>query len=57
MTAMGGIDFWRGSEQGFVDQFGTFLTREEALPIARAAGQIRFRCGGDEIRLYSDNLY
>lgn len=45
------------AEQGFVDQFGTFLTREEAFVVAQAAGQILRRCGGDEGRLYSENLY
>jgi hypothetical protein len=44
-------------EQGFVDQFGAFMTREEALVVAKAAGQIVRRCGGDEHRLYSENLY
>jgi hypothetical protein len=45
------------AEQGFVDQHGVFLTREEAMEIARAAGQIVRRCGGDSIRLFSENLY
>ena len=44
-------------EQGFVDQFGTFHTREVAWRIARAAGQIIRRCGGDTNCLYSENLY
>ena len=44
-------------EQGFVDQFGQFLTREEALKIAQRNKQIAGRCGGDDIRLYSENLY
>jgi len=44
-------------EQGFVDQFGTFYTREEAWPIAEAANQIFRRVGGDGHRLYSENLY
>ena len=43
--------------QGFVDQFCAFLTREEAWPIAVAAGQILRRVGGDEGHLYSENLY
>jgi len=46
-----------GEEQGFIDQFGTFVTREDALIIARAREQIRRRCGGDKIALYSENLY
>ena len=52
---------WHGeAEQGFVDQFGTFLTRTQAWPIAEAASQIRRRCGGDTANggtLYSENLY
>jgi hypothetical protein len=48
---------WVDSEQGFIDQKGNFLTREEALKIAKANGQIRRRCGGDEKRLFSENLY
>lgn len=46
-----------GAEQGFVDQFGNFLTREEAWDIAHANGQIlreRSRCVGT---LYSEDLY
>lgn len=45
------------AEQGFVDNRGQFLTREEAWPIALAAGQIIRRCGGDGVKLYSENLY
>lgn len=48
---------WKSSEQGFVDQFGAFLTREEAHAIAAKNGQIRRRCGGDKNRLFSENLY
>lgn len=48
---------WSGAEQGFIDQKGVFLTREEAHVIAKEAGQIIRRCGGDEKRLYSENLY
>lgn len=44
-------------EQGFVDQFGTFHTREEAWVIANEANQIIRRVGGDNGRLYSENLY
>jgi hypothetical protein len=43
--------------QGFIDQHGAFMTRQEALTVARAAGQIRYRCSGDEHALYSENLY
>lgn len=48
---------WRGSEQGFIDQKGNFLTREEGLKIATETGQMMRRCGGDHRQLYSDNLY
>jgi hypothetical protein len=48
---------WTQSEQGFIDQWGTFMTREEALAVALAAGQRLYRCGGDETRLFSENLY
>lgn len=43
--------------QGFIDQWGDFMTREEALQVAREQGQIRHRCGGDEAELFSENLY
>jgi hypothetical protein len=48
---------WCVAEQGFVDQKGRFLTREQARAIAERRGQIRYRCGGDEKKLFSDNLY
>lgn len=44
-------------EQGFIDQFGKFMTRQEAWKVAEAAGQIKYRCGGDEGKLFSENLY
>lgn len=47
-------------EQGFIDQRGQFLTREEAMDIAKAAGQpidIEMGCGGSETVLYSEGLY
>lgn len=55
---------WNRAEQGFIDQFGNFLTREEAWWVAVVRDQIiRFvgnqtpesRRAGDE--LYSENLY
>ena len=48
---------WENTEQGFVDQFGVFMTREEAWAVASAANQIYRRCGGDGEKLYSENLY
>lgn len=47
----------RDAEQGFVDQFGNFLTREQAWDVAKARGQIRTEnslCVGT---LYSEDLY
>ena len=44
-------------QQGFIDQYGRFMTREEAWIVAMEAGQIIRRCGGDEGCLYSENLY
>lgn len=46
-----------GWDQGFVDQHGVFLTREEAWTVAFDAGQIIRRVGGDGKRLFSENLY
>lgn len=47
-------------EQGFIDQRGIFMTREEAWKVAEAQGQIYRRVGGDTLRggyLFSENLY
>ena len=46
-------------EQGFVDQFGEFLTRKEAFKVAKLAGQLdkstrKFDLGEE---LYSEDLY
>ena len=57
IQAFGGIAEWERAEQGFVDQFGVFMTREEALAVATSSGQIIRRVGGDGLRLYSENLY
>ena len=47
-------------EQGFIDQFGNFYNRGEAMIIAKAAGQeidIDRGCGRDNTTLYSEGLY
>jgi hypothetical protein len=57
---MGGFKKFEGGEEiieGFVCQWGEFMDREEAHVIATRRGQIIRRCGGDEKRLYSENLY
>lgn len=43
--------------QGFVTDSGRFVTREEALVIAREAGQIIRRCGGDHYMLSTEGLW
>lgn len=43
-------------DQGFVDQFGDYLTREEAWIVANDAGQI-VRDVGRHGKLFSENLY
>lgn len=57
INRLGGVEEWERAEQGFVDQVGNFLTRSEALVVAREANQIRRRVGGDSNALYSENLY
>ncbi len=48
-------------DQGFVDQHGVFLSREDAYQVALAAGQItRPHACGDGLngpKLYSEGLY
>lgn len=54
-----GMD-WHRAEQGFIDQHGEFLSRQEAWKVADAAGQIRRRVGSDGPDgkgLFSENLY
>ena len=49
------------ADQGFVDQRGVWMSREEAYKVALAAGQLRYpeACGVglDGPRLYSEGLY
>lgn len=56
MKASEGIPWWKDCHQGFIDQFGDFLTREEAWTIAINQNQIHrdVSCPGT---LYSENLY
>lgn len=45
-------------EQGFIDQFGNFLTRKEAFVIATNQGQIREKSGNPNSKeLFSEDLY
>ena len=58
ILAIGNLNH-RDSEQGFINQFGEFLTREEAMIVAKEAGQkINKRgCGGSDKTLFSEGLY
>lgn len=44
-------------EQGFINQYGEFRTRQEAWIIATASGQILRSVDGDGGFLYSEHLY
>lgn len=52
-----------GAEQGFIDQWGNFLTRREAWNVARRHGQIMRLVGSQndeqatDEELFSENLY
>ena len=48
---------WSDAEQGFVDQYGTFIDRKEALIIAKKKNQVVRKVGGDSEELFSENLY
>ena len=48
---------WFDVEQGFIDQSGIFLNRQEAWNVAKAAGQIKYWNGNCEGTLFSEDLY
>jgi hypothetical protein len=56
MEASEGVKWWKDCEQGFIDQFGDFLNRDEAWIVAEEQEQIR-RDVGTTGHLYSENLY
>ena len=43
--------------QGFIDQYGNWWSREDAFVIAKAANQINFARNGSNVELYSEGLY
>lgn len=45
------------AEQGFIDNYGCYHTREDAYVIADEAGQIDYDRNGCKHRLYSEGLY
>lgn len=57
MAAIGCRNRLADATQGFIDQHGQFYTRDMAWLVAKGEKQIRRRVGGDEGRLYSENLY
>lgn len=65
MSRMGEEETDVSWEQGFVNTWGEFLTREEAWEVACVNNQIYRLCGNQKsedvgkpgIRLYSENLY
>lgn len=46
-----------GDNQGFIDQFDDYHTREEALVIAQWADQLHYEKGFPEDQLFSEDLY
>lgn len=44
-------------EQGFIDQYGKFYNRKDALEIAKSNNQIRFNLDYDTDELFSEMLY
>lgn len=59
-SRLDGYDAKGKIEQGFIDQYGTFMDRMEAWHVAEAAGQIIHRAGADGPNrngLFSENLY
>ena len=48
---------WYSCEQGFIDQFGVFMDRQEAYQIALANGQVKYGPEHSKGTLYSEDLY
>lgn len=48
---------WLSAEQGFIDQFGVWMNRQEAWTVAEAAGQIKYGPITAKGTLYSEDLY
>jgi len=49
---------WNTAEQGFINQFGDFLTREEAMKIVKENGQpFNIERNGGDVSLFSEGLY
>lgn len=48
---------WLSADQGFIDQYGVWMDRQEAYKIAEAAGQVKFGPEHSRGTLYSEDLY
>lgn len=49
---------WATAEQGFIDQWGRFMTRSVAYIVAKEAGQILEKTGNpDSQELFSEDIY
>ncbi|BBC78328.1 Hypothetical protein KNT65_gp165 [Escherichia phage EcS1] len=60
LTALKGIIKTRHvvePNQGFIDQYSNYWTREEAMVIATHAGQVKIDRCGPETMLFSEDLY
>lgn len=56
------VDGWKfhhryDEDQGFVDQYGMYMTRKEAYSVAFYAGQIINEAACGNCELYSEGLY
>lgn len=52
------IKGWGAAEQGFIDQFGTFYNREEAMQIVLEGNQhFNITRNGGNVALFSEGLY
>jgi hypothetical protein len=54
-----GVEHWSGKsvDQGFLTSQGRFVGREDGLLIARTNSQLKYECGGSDIKLFSEMLY
>lgn len=54
---MSSTEDWKDLDQGFIDNHGDFLTRQEAWYLANMNNQIRFTEYSAEGMLFSESLY
>jgi hypothetical protein len=48
---------WYSCEQGFIDQFGVYMDRQEVWKVAEQSGQIKYAPEHSKGTLYSEDLY